>query len=63
MLLHSRANLLKRKTSNSPGQSILNYSADKPETNWARMVEFKDGKVLPITDWQKAPDLRSTKYK
>lgn len=43
--------------------TIFNYSADKPETNWARMVEFKDGKVLPITDWRKAPDLRAAEYK
>jgi len=43
--------------------TILNYSADKPETNWARMVEFKGGKVLPITDWRKAPDLRPAQYK
>ena len=43
--------------------TILNFSAEKPETNWARMVQFKGGKVLPITDWRKAPDLRPAQYK
>jgi len=57
-----KSQLVKTKDLKLPW-TILNYSADKPETNWARMVEFKDGKVLPITDWRKAPDLRSTEYK
>lgn len=43
--------------------TILNFSNEKPESNWARIVQFKDGKALPITDWRKAPDLRPAQYK
>ncbi|MBM4341541.1 MAG: ABC transporter substrate-binding protein [Deltaproteobacteria bacterium] len=57
-----KAQIVKTKDLKLPW-TILNYSADKPETNWARMVQFKGGKVLPITDWRKAPDLRPAQYK
>lgn len=45
------------------GWTILTFTADKPETIHARMVQFKGGKVLPITDWGVAPDLRPAQYK
>jgi len=57
-----KAQLVKTKDLKLPW-TILNYSAEKPETDWARMVQFKGGKVLPITDWRKAPDLRPAQYK
>jgi len=57
-----KAQIVKTKDLKLPW-TILNYSAEKPETNWARMVQFKGGKVLPITDWRKAPDLRPAQYK
>jgi ABC-type branched-subunit amino acid transport system substrate-binding protein len=57
-----KAEIVKTKDLKLPW-TTLNFSADKPETNWARMVQFKGGKVLPISDWRKAPDLRPAQYK
>ncbi len=45
------------------GWTILTFTADKPETRHVRMVQFKNGKVLPITGWRMAPDLRPAQYK
>jgi len=42
---------------------IFTYSPDKPEPRHARIVQFKGGKILPITDWRVCPDLRPAEYK
>lgn len=34
------------------------YTADKPESIYYRVHQCQGGKVLPITDWRIAPDLR-----
>jgi len=38
-------------------------SADKPEPRQARIVQVKEGKIVPITDWRTAPDLKPASSK
>ncbi|MBN1690932.1 MAG: ABC transporter substrate-binding protein [Dehalococcoidia bacterium] len=45
------------------GTTSITYSPTKHESVGARVLNVKNSKILPVTDWGKCPDLRPAKYK
>ncbi|MEW6033718.1 MAG: ABC transporter substrate-binding protein [Chloroflexota bacterium] len=58
-----KAQLLKLKNFSALGISTITYTADRYSPSLARVYQFKDGKLLPVSDWMEAPNLLEAKYK
>jgi branched-chain amino acid transport system substrate-binding protein len=58
-----RAEMLKLKDFEPFGITKYTFSEDKPEPRDARIFQVQNGKLMPITDWVKCPDLRPSQYK
>ena len=54
---------MEQTTAYDCGTTSITYTAAKHESVGARVLNVKDGKILPVTDWGKCPDLRPAKYK
>jgi len=45
------------------GAVVFTYSPDKHETRDLRVMQIKEGEIVPVTNWKKAPDLRPYEFK
>lgn len=45
------------------GYSYLTWTAKKHENPWIRMEQVKNGVIVPIGDWEKAPNLAPVQYR
>lgn len=57
-----RAEMLKLNDYQPFGITRYTFSADKPEPRDAQIFQVQGGKLIPITDWVKCPDLRPSQY-
>jgi len=58
-----RKELESLKDFNAMDIGIFSYTPNRHSTDMAKVLEVKDGKMIPITGFRKCPDLRPAKYR
>jgi ABC-type branched-subunit amino acid transport system substrate-binding protein len=58
-----KAEMEKLQDFNAHDIAIFSYTADRHSPNLAKVFEVKQGKLLPVTELRKCPDLRPAQYR